>query len=105
MKRLTKTFIHGEVHTLRPEIAEYYIKLSKYEDIEELCELVTAKPIFEKYLDTGEIHEEDYTEHFALFNFEENRIELHSNWSGDFSNYLELKEYGKHWALTKEELL
>lgn len=100
MKRLTKTFRRGEVHTLRPESAEYYIKLSKYEDIEELCELVTTKPIFEKFIDTGEIHEEDYTDCFALFNFEKNRIELYSHWSGDFSNYLELKEYRKYWALS-----
>ena len=51
-------------------------KLCQLEDIEELCEKMITQPIYEKYVDTGEIHEEDYTEYRALYNFKEKRIEL-----------------------------
>ena len=73
----------------------------QWEYIEELCEKVVEKPIYEKFRDTGEIHEEDYTECDALYNFKEKRIEFYMY---DFVNFLELKDYGKWWALTKEEL-
>lgn len=101
MKRLTKTFRNGERHTLKPEVAPFYAKLSKLEDIEEVCEKLVSQPIYEKYVDTHEIHKEDYTECRALYSFERNRIELY-RW--DFVNYFELDQYGKTWAFTKEEL-
>ena len=82
--------------------AECYNKLGQLEDIEELCEKIAEKPIYEKFYDTHEIHEEDYTECSILYNFKEKRIEFYEC---DFVNYLYLKDYGKWWALTKEELL
>ena len=65
------------------------------------AEKVVEKPIYEKFIDTGEIHKEDYTECCALYSFKHNRIELYMY---DFVNYLEMKDYSKTWALTKEEL-
>lgn len=75
--------------------------VNKYKNIEKLCEKVIEKPIYEKYTDTNEIHREDYTECCALYNFKYNRIELYMY---DFVNMLEIDQYGKTWALTKEEL-
>ena len=77
-------------------------KLGELEDVEELCEKIVSKPIFEKFLDTNEIHEEDYTDCFALYSFKHKRIELYRY---DFVNYFELKDYGITWALSEEELL
>lgn len=101
MKRLTKTFRNGERHTLKPEVAPFYIKLSKYEDIEEVCEKLVSQPIYEKYYNTNEIHKEDYTDCRALYSFENNRIVLYRY---NLVYYLELDQYGKTWAFTKEEL-
>lgn len=79
----------------------YDEKLCQLEDAEELCEKIVSQPIYEKY-DTGEIHKEDYTEYHALYNFKERKIEVYGF---EFINWFELDEYGKTWALTKEELL
>ena len=73
----------------------------QYKTIEELCKKVIEKPIYEKFVDTHEIREEDYTDCSALYNFKHNRIEFYTC---DFVNYLELDQYGKFWALTREEL-
>ena len=78
------------------------LKLGQLEDIEELFEKIVSQPIWEKYTDTGEVHQENYTECDALYNFKKNRIELYMY---DFVNYFEIDMYGKTWALTKEELL
>lgn len=77
-------------------------KLCLLEDIEELCEKIVSQPIYEKYIDNGEIHEEDYTEYRALYNFKERTIEIYDF---EFINGFKLDNYGKTWALTKEELL
>ena len=82
-------------------IYEQQYKLRDLENVEELCEKIVAKPIYEKYRDTGEIHKEDYTECSALYSFEKKRIELYMY---DFVNYFEIKDYGTWWALTREEL-
>ena len=76
-------------------------KLGQLEDIEELCEKIVSQPIYEKYEDNGKIHKEDYTEYKALYNFKERRIELYGY---EFINGFEVDNYGKTWALTKEEL-
>lgn len=75
--------------------------LGKYEDIEELCKKIVSQPVYEKFVDTGEIHKEDYTEYHALYNFKERRIEVYGF---EFINWFGLDEYGKTWALTREEL-
>ena len=76
-------------------------KLGRYEDIEELCEKIVSQPIYEKYGDTDDIHKEDYKGYAALYNFKERRIELYGY---EFINWFEVDNYGKTWALTKEEL-
>lgn len=76
-------------------------KLGQLEDIEELCEKIVSQPIYEKYVDNGEIHIEDYTEYKAVYNFKERRIELYGY---EFINGFEIDKYGKTWALTKGEL-
>lgn len=77
-------------------------ELGQLEDIEDLCEKIVSQPIYEKYIDTGEIHEEDYTEYRALYNFKERTIEIYGY---EFINGFKLDNYGKTWALTKEKLL
>lgn len=77
-------------------------KLGPLEDVEELCEKIISQPIYEKFIDTGEIHQEDYTDYKALYNFKERRIEIYDY---EFIAWFVLDEYGKTWALTKEELL
>ena len=52
-------------------------KLGPLEDIEELCEKIVSQPIYEKFIDTGEIHEEDYSYYKALYNFRKRRIEIY----------------------------
>ena len=110
--RLTKTFRNGEVHTLRTCCAKYYKKLSQLEDIEEELgiDLITlfkalTEPIY-LYHNNKIIKEEQAP---ILLNFgEEDKKEY------GFELYFEddldveqvyLKDYGKTWALTKEELL
>ena len=76
-------------------------KLYEYENIEELCEKIVSQPIYEKYIDNGEIHKEYYKVYEALYNFKERRIELYF---GDYSVYFELDSYGKEWSLCCEDL-
>lgn len=76
-------------------------KLGQLEDIEELCKKIVSQPVYVKFIDTGEIHKEDYTEYRALYNFKERRIEVYGY---EFINWFELDEYGKTWSLTKGEL-
>ena len=76
-------------------------KLYEYENIEELCEKIVSQPIYEKYGDTDEIHEEDFKGYTALYNFKERRIELDFE---DYSVYFELDSYGKEWSLCCEDL-
>lgn len=79
-------------------------KLCELEDIEELCEKIVEKPIYMKYRDTGEVVEKDYTDSTASYRFDLKSIELHYAETGDFNMCFDLKDYGKTWALTKEEL-
>ena len=76
--------------------------LGQYEDIEELCEKIASQPIYKKYIDDGEIHEEDYIGEYVLYDFETRRIYIYGY---EFVDRLALADYGKTWALTKEELL
>ena len=119
MSRLTKVV---SIHANEPEFYEANIdlypemmgyehqqaemdcinKLGRLEDIEDLCEKIVSQPIYEKYVDTGEIHEEDYTEYRALYNFKERTIEIYDF---EFINGFKLDNYRKTWALTKEKLL
>lgn len=100
MKRLTSGFgrrlILNDSYT-----TQLFDKLHQLEDIEELCEKVVNQPIYEKYYNTNEIHKEDYTDCRALYSFENNRIVLYRY---NLVYYLELDQYGKTWAFTKEEL-
>lgn len=76
--------------------------VGQLEDIEELCEKIVAQPIYQKFIDTGEIHKKDYTEYYVLYNFAEKRIEIYGC---EIITCLNVEDYGKTWALTKEELL
>lgn len=78
-----------------------YKKLGKLEDIEELCEKVTKQPYYTKDPD-GTISETDDTDCAALYSFEKNAIVL--SYFGECCFGLKINEYGKTWALTKEEL-
>ena len=119
MSRLTKVV---SVHANEPEFYEANIdlclemmgyehqqaemdcinKLGRLEDIEELCEKICSQPIYVKYKDIDEIHEENYTDCQVLYNFKEKRIQMYNC---VLINYFKLDSYGKTWALTKEELL
>ena len=109
MKRLTEK-IHqfdkdGNIEAVKIikdlNIDEACEKLYQYENIEELCEKIVSKPIYEKYGDTDEIHEEDFKGYTALYNFKERRIELYSE---GYPIYFELDSYGKEWSLDKQTL-
>lgn len=109
MKRLTEK-IHqfdkdGNIEVVKRikdlNIDEACEKLYEYENIEELCEKIVSQPIYEKYIDNGEIHEEDYKRYTALYNFKERRIELYSK---GYLIYFELDSYGKEWSFCCEDL-
>ena len=109
MKRLTEK-IHqfdkdGNIEAVKRikdlNIDEACEKLYEYENIEVLCEKIVSQTVYEKYGDTGEIHEEDYKGYTALYNFKERRIELYSE---GHPIYFELDSYGKKWSLCCEDL-
>ena len=109
MKRLTEK-IHqfdkdGNIEAVKRikdlNIDEACEKLYEYENIEVLCEKIVSQTVYEKYGDTGEIHEEDYKGYTALYNFKERRIELYSE---GHPIYFELDSYGKEWSLCCEDL-
>ena len=106
MSRLTKRILpeYGMHYAANGDVSvcQFNNKLGQLEDIEELCEKIVSQPIYEKSVDTGEIHEEDYTEYRALYNFKERTIEIYGY---EFINGFKLDNYGKTWALTKEKLL
>ena len=106
MSRLTKRILpeYGMHYVANGDVSvcQFNNKLGQLEDIEELCEKIVSQPIYEKYVDNGEIHEEDYTEYRALYNFKERTIEIYGY---EFINGFKLDNYGKTWALTKEKLL
>ena len=109
MKRLTEKIQQfdkdGNIEAVKIikdlNINEACEKLYEYENIEELCEKIVSKPVYEKYADTGEIHEEDYKNYEALYNFKERRIELYYE---EYPIYFELDSYGKEWSLCCEDL-
>lgn len=109
MKRLTNKLRYydkdGKIKEVKVikylDMDEACKKLYEYENIEELCEKIVSQPIYEKYIDDGEIYEEDYKGYTALYNFKERRIELYF---GDYSVYFELDSYGKEWSLDKQTL-
>lgn len=77
-------------------------KLCLLEDIEELCEKMITQSIYEIYGSIGEIHEENYIGCQAVYNFKERTIELVDCF--EIVNWFNVDDYGKTWALTKEEL-
>ena len=77
-------------------------KLGKLEDIEELCEKVTERPIYFKSLDG--IVKKSFAGHNALYQFETGRVFLFDD-ADRYVLSLDLQYYGKAWAFTKEELL
>ena len=77
-------------------------KLCLLEDIEELCEKMTAQYVYEIYGSMNEIHELDYIGCHALYNFKEKRIEVLDCF--EIVNWFKLDDYGKTWALTRKEL-
>ena len=76
--------------------------VGQYEDIKELCEKIVSQPIYEKYIDDGEIHKENYIGEYVSYNFKERSIYIYGY---GFIHRFELENYGKTWALTKEELV
>ena len=100
MKRLTKTFRNGECHTLRTCCAPYYKKLSQLEDIEEELgiDLVTLfKALKEGIYTLGNNEIEPVV--LRMF-YEEPMLVFETD-----TTEVYLKDYGKTWALTREELL
>ena len=89
--------------SIRDNFNAEYAKLADLEDIEELCEKMITQPIYEIYYGASEIHEVDYIGSDALYNFKEKRIEIVNCF--EIENWFKLDDYGKTWALTKEELL
>lgn len=76
--------------------------VGQFEDIKELCEKIVSQPIYEKFIDDGVIHKESYIGEDASYNFKERRIYIYGY--GVIDSF-KLEDYGKTWALTKEELL
>ena len=106
MSRLTKTFKNGECHTLRTCCAPYYKKLSQLEDIEDEIGIDLATLI--KALKNGIWYKEEYIEfiapHRLVFDIDY-LYEVDTGHSAKLINHFHFKDYGKNWALTKEELL
>jgi len=109
MKRLTKTFRNGECHTLRTCCAPYYKKLSQYEDIDE--ELGIDLITLFKALKNGAKFDSGKVLNIPFEHYEYNTLSLRfdfidNEWILVGSGYKRRpKDYGKTWALTKEELL
>ena len=106
MGRLTKTFRNGECHTLRTSVAPYYKKLSQLEDIEEEIgiDLVTR----EKALQNGAWYK-SHSRGIVFCSFvrvvgKGKALELKEN-QRTSTLCAKTCDYGKTWALTKEELL
>lgn len=103
MNRLT-------VHTYeRALFKDIYCKLEQLENIEEelgidLITLFKAQQIYWriKYIDTGEYSEikKSYRVHY---DFTRKQFLVYGEYD-DFGFSLDLKDYGKTWALTREEL-
>ena len=77
-------------------------KLCELEDVEGLCEKMTAQYVYEIYGSMNEIHELDYIGCRATYNFKERTIQIMDCFK--LVNWFKLDNYGKTWALTKEEL-
>ena len=77
-------------------------KLGQLEDIEELCEKIVSQPIYKKFINTGTISKKNYIGCYALYNFKDRSIDIYDD---EFINSFGVEDYGKTWALTKEELL
>ena len=109
MKRLTEKIQQfdkdGNIEAVKIikdlNIDEACEKLYEYENIEELCEKMVSQPIYQKYVDTGEIHKEYYKGYEALYNFKERRIELYEE---GYPIYFELDSYGEKWSFCCEDL-
>ncbi len=80
-----------------------YIKLGHYEDIEELCEKINDQQFFYKTLVTGKAVKVRFDNSFIiLYDFKNKRIHI-INYKQDYVLFIE--QYGKTWALTREELI
>jgi len=101
MKRLTEKYHGHYCSNKNGGFYDLYKKLGQLEDAEELCKKVTKHPYYLKDPD-GTISETDDTDCAALYSFEKNAIVL--LYYGECSFILKINEYGKTWALTKEEL-
>lgn len=75
-------------------------KLGQVEDIEELCKKIVSQPMYEKFF-KADIYELDYTGHNAAYDFKNNCIIVYL---GHGATIYSVDEYGKTWALTREEL-
>lgn len=80
--------------------AQMYNKLYDLEDIEELCINMTTKPIYEKFFRTT-IRKLDFTGWNTAYDFKNNCIMVYK---GHEATIYSVDEYGKTWALTREEL-
>ena len=103
MGRLTKTFRNGECHTLRTSVAPYYKKLSQHEDIEE--ELgVELETIFDALKNGAYIKGYSTKQDVCLKKSELGGFKLYLCPLDIYEDYVYTVDYGKTWALTKEEL-
>lgn len=102
--RITKTFRNGECHTLRTCCAPYYKKLSQLEDIEEELGIDLIK-LFDCIRNGKGIWKRKYGDSNELINTRCMLTCEFGYWRVyDRETIYELKDYGKTWALTKEEL-
>lgn len=113
--RLTKKTKNGYFHKLfgdNPiytkeqmisDLDDIVQKLGQLEDAEELCIKMTTQPIYEKFkLSSTHICKLDYTGYNAAYDFKNNCIIVYTDHKATIYS---VNEYGKTWALTKEELL
>lgn len=75
-------------------------KLGQLEDKEELCIKMTTQPIYEKFFNSY-VRKLNFSGYNASYDFKNNCIMLYN---GHTATIYSVKDYGKTWAFTKEEL-
>lgn len=104
--RLTKKdeiFLGG--YEPRCDFYEAFSKLGHWEDVEELCERLATQGYYyaRRYgFISRESHERFLGSLSVLYDFKERQIVF--LFAGAWLDSLSVSEYGKTWALTKEEL-
>lgn len=93
-------YVYTSETRLTPSFAKVEQKLGQLEDIQELCTKMTAQPLYEKFSKTN-ICKLDFIGWNTAYDFENNCIIIYKDKKA--TAYF-INNYGKTWALTREEL-